>query len=171
MRLLIVPMDLLILRHGKAGERGGDVPDEERSLTKKGIRDIRRVSRWMTRSGTVPDLIVSSPLPRAKETAEIVADRIAFPGEIALWDELMPGPDPALVSERLGELEGASLPLLVGHEPQLSSLAALLIGAGADARIVLEKGGIAKIGNLSPGIGGTGDLQWLLTLRQVRDMV
>jgi len=163
-------MDLLILRHGKAGDRHEGVPDEGRTLTKKGTRDIRRVSRWMARSGIMPDAILSSPLPRAKETAEIVADRLAFGGEITCWDELAPGPDPAAVAAKLGELEGASLPLLVGHEPQLSSLIALLIGAGSDARIVLEKGGIARIGDLSTGAGGTGGLQWLLTLRQIREM-
>jgi len=163
-------MDLLILRHGKAEDRADGVADEGRTLTKKGIRDIRRVSRWMARSGTVPDLIMSSPLARAKETAEIVADRIAFGGEITFWEELAPGPDPAAVAARLGELEGASLPLLVGHEPQLSSFIGLLIGAGEDARITLEKGGIARIGNISPGNGALGELHWLLTLRQVRDM-
>ena len=163
-------MDLLVLRHGKAEDRGGDVPDEERHLTKKGIRDIRRVSRWMARSEVVPDIIVSSPLARAKETAEIVADRIGFAGEVVRWDELAPGPDPSAVTARLGELEGASLPLLVGHEPQLSSLISLLIGAGEEARITLEKGGIARIGDLSTGVGGTGGLQWLLTLRMIRDM-
>jgi phosphohistidine phosphatase len=163
-------MDLLILRHGKAVDRREGLPDGERTLTKKGTRDIRRISRWMARSGVIPDVIVSSPLPRAKETAEIVADRIGFGGSVSLWDELAPGPDPAAVVARLGELEGASLPLLVGHEPQLSSLIALLIGAGADARITLGKGGIARIGELSTAVGGTGGLLWLLTLRQIRDM-
>jgi phosphohistidine phosphatase len=163
-------MDLLILRHGKAEDRGEGVADESRTLTKKGIRDIRKVARWMARSEVIPDVIVSSPLPRAKETAEIVADRIGYGGDVSLWDELAPGPDPAAVVARLGELGGASLPLLVGHEPQLSSLIALLIGAGADARITLGKGGIARIGELSTLDGGTGGLQWLLTLRQIRDM-
>jgi len=170
LRLLIVPMDLLILRHGKAEERGEGVDEESRTLTKKGIRDIRRVSRWMARSGNIPDLIVSSPLARAKETAEIVADRIAFGAEITFWDELMPGRDPASIAAKVGELEGPSLPLIVGHEPQLSALLALLIGAGPDARILLDKGGIARIGDLSTGAGGTGMLQWLLTIRQIRDM-
>jgi phosphohistidine phosphatase len=169
-RLFIIPMDLLILRHGRAEDRSEGVPDESRSLTKKGIRDIRRVARWMTASGVVPDRIVSSPLLRAKETAEIVAGRTGFPGEIAFWDELRPGAGVAGVVSRLGELEGASLPLLAGHEPLLSSLVGVLIGAGEGARIVLDKGGVARIGNLIPEPVWHGDLLCLLTVRQMRDM-
>ena len=146
------------------------VPDDERTLTKKGTRDIRGVARWMSRSGNVPDLIVSSPVPRARETAEIVGERIAFPGEIAFWDELRPGSSVAGILPRLGDLERASLPLIVGHEPLLSSLVSSLIGAGEGARILIGKGGVAKIGNLFLNQGGRGELQWLLTVRQMRDM-
>ena len=163
-------MDLLILRHGKAGERVMGVPDDERTLTTKGTRDIRGVARWMSRTGSVPDLIVSSPVPRARETAEIVGERIAFPGEIAFWEELRPGSSVGDLLPRLGDLDGASLPLLVGHEPLLSSLVPALIGAGEGARILIGKGGMARIGNLSQNPEGGGELQWLLTVRQMRDM-
>jgi len=165
-----VPMDLLILRHGRAEDRGGGIPDGERHLIKKGIRDIRLVSRWMVRAGTVPDLIVSSPLVRARETAETVAKETGLQGGITLWEELRPGAASSAVAARFGELAGATLPLITGHEPQLSSLLAFLIGAETDARINLEKGGIAMVGDFAPGLGDTGSLQWLLTPRTIRDM-
>jgi phosphohistidine phosphatase len=163
-------MDLLVLRHGKAEARGGGGPDGDRTLTKKGIRDIRRVARWMAWSGIIPDLIVSSPLARAKETAEIMVERFPHVEDIAFWDELAPGSEPGTIAARFGELQGTTLLLVVGHEPQLSSLIALLIGAGEDAHIVLEKGGIARIGNLASQSGRWGELLWLLTVQQVRDM-
>ena len=163
-------MDLLILRHGRAEDRDGGITDGERHLMEKGIRDIRRVSRWMVRVGAVPDLIVSSPLARARETAEIVAEETGPGGEVALWEELRPGMAPAAVAVRLGELAGASLPLIVGHEPQLSSLLGILIGAGADACISLKKGGLARVGDLTPGSGEAGTLLWLLTPRMIRGM-
>jgi phosphohistidine phosphatase len=166
----IVLMDLLILRHAKAGDRSEGKPDDARTLTKKGIRDIRRVSRWMIRSGSLPDVIVTSPLARAKETAEILARSISFDGDVALWEELRPEQPSSAVVDRLSELGEGSLPLLVGHEPQLSSLVASLIGAGSDARIRLEKGGIARIRNIPMHPGGTGELQWLLTPRLFRDI-
>jgi len=164
-------MDLLILRHGKAETRGEPGKDDaSRLLTPKGAREIRVVSKWMAGCGIAPDLIASSPLKRARETAEIVADGISYGLEVAIWDELGPGSDPEAIRERLAGLPDVSMVLLVGHEPHLSHLIAWLVGAGEDARIALGKGGIAKIRDFSPDSGARGELLWLLTPDQIRDM-
>jgi len=169
--LLQTPMDVLILRHGKAGKRVTDgMADGDRLLTPKGAKEIRGVARWMAKAGISPGVIATSPLPRARETAEIVANGISFEGEVARWDELGPGPDPETVADRLAGLPEATLVLLVGHEPQLSGLVAHLAGAGAGARIALGKGGMAMIQRYDPASGISGELAWLLTPDQIRDM-
>lgn len=164
-------MDILILRHGKAEKRdgaGGD--DAARLLTPKGAREIRVVSRWMAGCGIAPDLIASSPLKRARETAEIVAEEISHRQEITIWNELEPGSDPDALRERLKGLPDVNMVLLVGHEPHLSQLITCLIGAGEGTRIEIGKGGMAKIGEFSPDSGSAGVLEWLLTPDQIRDM-
>ena len=168
---LFLRMDVLILRHGKAEKRGEARKDDaDRLLTRKGAREIRAVSGWMVANRIAPDVVATSPLKRARETAEIAADGISFRGEISVWDELGPGPGPEAVRERLEALPDAQVILLVGHEPQLSELIALLIGAGGGSRIALGKGGLAKIGGLSPGGGEGGVLEWLITPDQIREM-
>lgn len=164
-------MDIFILRHGKAGKRdgaGGD--DAARPLTPKGAREIRVVSRWMAGCGIVPDLIASSPLKRALETAEIVAEEILHKQEIAVWNELEPGSDPDTLRKRLKVLPDVNMVLLVGHEPHLLQLIKCLIGAGGGTRIEIAKGGMAKIGDFPPDTGSAGILEWLLTPDQIRDM-
>jgi len=122
----------------------------------------------MARAGLVPDLVASSPLKRALGTAEVVAGKVFPGGEIALWEELEPGSDPASLKERLAGLTGVNLVLLVGHEPQLSRVIALLTGAGGEARIALAKGGMAKVQDFSPDTGAPGELVWLLEPGQMR---
>ena len=163
-------MDILILRHGKAGKREAGRDDAARLLTPKGGREIRAVARWIAGGEAAPDVIATSPLKRARETAEIVADELSYAGEIALWDELEPGSDPDALVKRLTGLPDAKTVLLVGHEPQLSHLIARLMGAGGASRIEIGKGGMAMIRGFSPQSGSAGALTWLLTLDQIRDM-
>jgi len=164
------PMDILILRHGKAEKRETGVDDAGRLLTSKGGREIRVVSKWMAGCGISPDLIASSPLKRALETAEIVAEEISQKQEIAVWDVLEPGSDPDALKERLKGLPDVKMVLLVGHEPHLSQLITCLIGAGEGTRIEIGKGGMAKIREFSPNSGSAGILEWLITQSQIRDM-
>ncbi len=113
-------MDILILRHGKAEKREAGRDDSARLLTPRGAREIRAVSKWIAGLGIAPDIIASSPLKRARETAEIVADEFSYGQEIALWNELEPGSDPETLRKRLAGLPDANMVLLVGHEPHLS---------------------------------------------------
>jgi phosphohistidine phosphatase len=152
-------MELFILRHGKASREpppGGT--DDDRTLTSRGRKDIARVAGWMEETGIEPDAIGSSPLLRARETAGIVAGTLHRKAVTGCWDELRPGGDLDALTARI--LPAGDLVLIVGHEPQLSALAARII-SGAGARIRLGKGGLAMIGEIDSA--GHGELRWLLT--------
>ncbi len=148
---------LHLLRHAHAGdafEWQGD--DARRPLTNKGRKQAERLGRFMCEHGIRPDVIVSSPLLRALQTAEIVATELGMTvrrdprlgsgfGRQELW---------ALLDEL-----GAREPLLVGHEPDLG----LLLSYLADApRLPMRKGTLATV-DLETRLGdGEGILRWLL---------
>ncbi len=142
------PTALLLLRHGIAEERGGGRADEERALTDRGRRRTEAVARRLADLGLVVDRLLSSPLVRARQTAEIAVAAGLAPG-LALWGGLAPGADPL---PRLQEWCSIPSPAgqapwslgLVGHEPDLGRLAARLIGAPAGA-ISLRKAGVAVL--------------------------
>ncbi len=142
------PTELLLLRHGIAEERGDGRPDAERALTDRGRRRTEQVARRLVDLGLGVDRLVSSPLVRARQTAEIAVAAGLAP-ELVLSDALAPGADPlpqlqawwpsaASAGQRPRRLG------LVGHEPDLSRLAARLIGAGAGA-IALRKAGVVLL--------------------------
>jgi phosphohistidine phosphatase len=148
---------LHLLRHAHAGDAfEWDGDDSRRPLTGKGRKQAERLGRFMCEHGIRPDVIVSSPLLRALQTAEIVATELGMTvrrdarlasgfGKHELW---------ALLDEL-----GAREPLLVGHEPDLSSLLSYL----ADApRLPMRKGTLATV-DLETRLGdGEGVLRWLL---------
>jgi phosphohistidine phosphatase len=164
-------MDLYLLRHGRAGTRVLDPQqDGARPLTPAGRDGIRAAARWIAGRGITIDLIAASPLTRAQETAAIVAGHLALEDRVAVWDELRPDANPAAVLDRLSSACTGAAPLgpdgavlLVGHEPCLSGLIGILIAGSEDVRILLPKGGLAKIRDLVPGPAASGRLAWLVT--------
>ena len=151
---------LLILRHGKSDWSHLGVPDDDRPLNKRGRRDAPRIGRLLLDEEMVPDLILTSPARRARETATLVAQACAFDGEIAVWDELYPG-DPAdhlAVLRRQDDTHRCIL--LVAHNPGLESLLDLLAGrqrrlpTAALAQVSLA---IRRWSELRPGV--TGELE------------
>jgi len=160
-------MDLFILRHGKAGTSDHSDPgDSERHLTRQGREEIAEIGAWMRAQQLKFPIIASSPLPRAAETAAIIARVLGEPKEVTSWDALATGYPPAAVLGKIAEIMHENRVLLVGHEPQLSSLISLLISKGHDCGIILKKGGIARI--RFPGEPGQGELLWLLPPRLIR---
>jgi phosphohistidine phosphatase len=139
-------LEIYLVRHGLAEERGGAKPDAERALTKKGRRRTKKAMRGFAKTGARPKLILSSPLVRAWETAEILA-KVLDASEPRVEEDLAPGGEPARVLERLRAEDRESV-ALVGHEPDLSELAALLGGG----RVELDKAAIARLdGDPEPG--------------------
>jgi phosphohistidine phosphatase len=113
-----------LIRHAEAGD---DAPrDESRALTARGRADARRLGRVLARRGVRFTTIVTSPLVRAVQTAEIVAAATEYRGRMAATDLLVPEADPAAVVAFLTTLADEKSVALVAHEPILSALAAVL---------------------------------------------
>jgi phosphohistidine phosphatase len=136
-------MRLLIIRHAIAVDRGTpDIADEERPLTRRGIRRFRSAARGLARLVPKPDAIFTSPLLRARQTARVAA---------RAWGGPKPEETGALAG---GEFEEVAVTLsgfsdetvvIVGHEPQLSAVLARLLGDAEADRVVFKKGGVALL--------------------------
>ena len=153
-------MRIYFLRHGKAEDRAewrGD--DASRPLTAAGEEEMRREAKSMRVMGLMPDVIVTSPLVRARRTAEIVAEELGLGARLVDDDRLAWGFD----VRRLEQVAAAQAPaqaiMVVGHEPDFSATVAALIGGGD---VVFKKGGLARVDAAAPVAGG-GQLVWLLT--------
>jgi phosphohistidine phosphatase len=158
-------MYLYFLRHGKAEERSDSSRDFDRKLTFEGIAEMKDVALGFARLVGSVDMIFSSPLPRASQTAEIVAEAISAPaGALRTDDRLASG------ALGLGELQSLlhGLPadcrvIVVGHEPDLSTVVGRLTGAA----IELKKAGLAFV-EVSAVEPDRGVLRWLLTARHLQ---
>jgi phosphohistidine phosphatase len=131
-------MQLYFLRHGEADWPGWTKPDDERPLTDFGTKEVRQVARFLNRLKVKPDLIVSSPLPRALQTAEVAAEQLKT--KLRQDEALEPG-------FGLGEFgtvlkrHHSKVLMLVGHEPDFSSVISALTGGF----IKMSKAGVALI--------------------------
>ncbi len=152
-------IELYLLRHAHAGDPAkwrGD--DSERPLSSKGRDQAERLGRHLAAIGFSTDALIASPRARARETAEIVAERLGVPVRL---DERLAAPLSAAVVERiLADAGDPVRPVLVGHDPDFSELLALLTGAGA---ITLRKGALARVDIERPLTLGGGLLGWLLS--------
>jgi phosphohistidine phosphatase len=158
-------LDLYLLRHGEAGKSlAAAATDSKRSLTEDGRKEVKRVAASLGVLGIHFDRIVSSPLSRAAETANLVAATTNPRVRVELWDELKPEGDPKRLWARLAGLGRESTVLIVGHEPYLSSLIAGIIDAKS-ARLVLKKAGLARVNVAVLGPDIKGELRWLLSPR------
>ncbi len=161
--------DLLLLRHGIAEERSPDRIDAERELTAAGRARTRAVLERAAWLGLRADRLLSSPLARARQTAEIARDAGLGPA-LELAQALEPGGDPLplLPAWRTQAEGGTAAPcrlMLVGHEPDLGLLAARLLGAPPGA-IALRKAGLALLSlpvlPAGAALAGTARLEWLV---------
>jgi len=166
----VTNVDIYILRHGKAEKRSSAVHgDTGRALTGEGRTEILGVAEFLASRDVVFGCVATSPYVRALETAQIVTKALGNRGLLIQWEELTPGSGiEALESRITSRNEDESL-LLIGHEPLLGKFTGYMISGGGDAAIALGKGGLAKIRNarLDPV---SGELQWLLTVRQILSM-
>ncbi|MFY9800256.1 MAG: phosphohistidine phosphatase SixA [Methanoregula sp.] len=163
-------MDLFVLRHGKAGQPSNGPDDNKRALTADGKDEMRIVGKWMRQKKFKFDVIATSPLTRAYETAKIVARSLARKDRLAVWEELAPGGDLDTICYQAAQFGDDAAVLVVGHEPQLSMLIGRIISGNDSASLILAKGGLAKIRNYSFDKRPSGDLQWLLTPKQMMAM-
>jgi phosphohistidine phosphatase len=150
-------VQLCLLRHAHAGDRETwDEPDELRPLTEKGRRQSARLGTFLAAAGFAPDLIVASPLVRARQTAEIVADLLGL--AVRIEPRLGEALDLAALDQILEDAGSPARPVLVGHDPDFSEIVTELVGAP----ILMRKGALACIDVERPLSPGEGDLRWLL---------
>ena len=160
-------MELLIVRHAAAVPHGTPgIPDDERPLTPQGEERFREAAAGLAGLLRCPDAILTSPLPRARRTAEIAAEAWQAPG---VEDA------PALASGRFEDLakalsrfSGDALVAVFGHEPHVSSLLGRLIGGHGES-LPFKKGAAALVELPGPLTQG-GSLVWFLPPRVLRDL-
>lgn len=164
--------ELYIMRHGIALTRGsaGISDDAKRPLTPEGKKKTREIARGLARLGFDVDWIVTSPLVRAVETAEIVSESFAssIPSDHA--EALRPGGSPEALISFLAKHPNRKRVLVVGHEPDLSEMAARLVGAGRHTNLALRKGGCCLITFSEFPPKSPGQLVWWLTPRVLRKL-
>lgn len=163
-------VQLYLIRHAPASERGKEWPDDrKRPLTEDGARKMRRVAKGLVRLGAEFDVILTSPLVRAQQTAQIVASAFDTPPSVVTTASLAPdGTFTALLAD-LQKHSRHSRIALVGHEPSLGELASRF--TKARRRFEFKKGGACRIDIESIPPVGPGVLQWFATpaiLRAVR---
>ena len=161
-------MKLYLLRHADAGEASaeGYTTDAARALTPKGIKRTRQLANALRQMEITFDVILSSPLIRAQQTAEIVARSLGSEKQLRLVSQLAPD---AALTDTLTLIESAgpktnSL-LLVGHEPNLSRLISLLCTGGTNLGLTLKKGGLCRLELTEVKSGPCATLEWLLSPR------
>jgi phosphohistidine phosphatase len=161
-------LELLIVRHGIAVEPGtGGMSDAERPLTDEGEKKFREAARGLAKLLPIPDVLLSSPLLRARQTAEIAA---AAWGKVRVAiDERLAGGSVDDILSAVQEHGRGELVVIVGHEPDVSHLAAKLLGSGYAARLAFKKGGAAlfDVGD-KPRRGG--QLVWFASQKLLRSL-
>lgn len=137
-------MNVYIVRHAEAIERGStNIPDGDRYLTPKGRSLFRKTAKNMIRAGAAPDVIVTSPLVRSVQTAEILCEKMGFKGECLVAGALAPGFALPGLRKILSELPPLREIALVGHDPDLSDLLVSLLPLGDGFR--LKKGAVVAL--------------------------
>jgi len=164
--------ELYIMRHGIAAARTVTtiMDDAKRALTSEGKQKMREIASGLVRVGLDLDWLVSSPLVRAVETAEIVDEALDSKPPLDFCDALRPGGEPEALLTFLAKRPNRRRVLVVGHEPDLGELAARLIGAGRSASMPIKKGGCCLITFSEFPPKTPGRLTWWLPPRIIRKL-
>ena len=160
-------VELYLIRHGLAAERGDAYPDDsKRPLTSNGIARLRKQTRGLNALGIGFDMIVTSPLVRARQTADTIAQELKSKPAVVSSDSLAPAGTTAAVIQEIVKHQRKPRIALVGHEPNLGELAARLIGARAP--LEFKKGGVCRIDFEVLPPKGVGQLRWFVTPKMLR---
>jgi len=167
-------MNLYFLRHGLAveGDEFDYSSDDARQLTPKGKKQLRAVAAALRTIEPRLDMIWSSPLVRARQTAEIIAAKLKLKKQLARADELKPGGAAKKLVQKINRLK--PMPeniLLVGHEPDFSELISLFVTGQPGGGFALKKSGLAKLEIEKLRAGKCAILAWLLTPAQMKLMI
>lgn len=166
---MAAPAEIYLVRHAIAAERGEDWPDDDkRPLTARGVARFKESVTGLARLDVAVDEIFTSPLVRAKQTAELLAAGLPGKPSVKVLDALSPGHAPGSVLAQLAKAAKRRRIALVGHEPGLGELAAHLIGAGR--ALPFKKGGVCRIDVESLTSRRAGALSWFVTPKVLRGL-
>ena len=161
-------MLVYFLRHASAGVSKSDpAKDEKRPLDREGVEQCSYVGRALAVLETHVDVIISSPLKRATQTAALIANELAYQRKIDLDPALRPGATFAQFRDLLTWYAGQEAIMVVGHNPNLSQfLGAIISDSGCEASLELKKGAVAKVEMRRT----SGTLQWCVTPKILRTL-
>jgi phosphohistidine phosphatase len=162
-------MRIILFRHGPAGKRDEERwPDDGlRPLTARGIERTRLAAVGLARLERTIGRVLSSPLKRAAETAELLAEALKGRVQVEAFDGLAPGRPFRAVLAKLSEFGPDDTTVLVGHEPDLGKLAGVLL-IGAPASLPLKKAGACAVAFDGTVVSGGGRLEWFLPAKVLR---
>lgn len=164
-------MELFILRHGEAGQRSPS-SDKIRPLTSAGKAEIFEIAKALKTIGLKFDLVVTSPLKRAYDTAMIVSDVFNIGSKVQVWNELAPEGKRSEVYRKISTIREEYSVLIVGHQPLLGEMVNEIIhkSKSSPCNFLLKKGGVVRIRLLRKSNIPKGELKWLLSPRILRNI-
>lgn len=161
------PYELYLIRHGVAEVQGDAWPDDtKRPLSEEGMSRLRKSTRGLAALGLSFDVVLTSPLVRTRQTADIVASAFDPRPPIVSADALAPGGSVQAVLADLEKQSRRKRIALVGHEPDIGELAARL--AGSRHPFEFKKGAVCRIDVATLPAAGPGTLRWFLTPKILR---
>lgn len=158
-------MQIYIIRHGKALDHHDPraTSDAMRWLVDEGRDEVATMATLLARLGVRPDLVLSSPLVRARETAEIIADALGVAVGVTLSDQLAPDGSPAGVLDEILSHGRPRHVVIAGHMPGVSQFGGYLIHHDPDAGFGFQTGAVARIELPDDALlPGTGRLRWMI---------
>jgi len=161
------PYELYLIRHGVAEERGEAWPDDtKRPLSEDGIERLKKEARGLAVIVDGFHVMLTSPLVRTRQTAEVIAAAFASKPTIVAVDSLAPGGGYQALLADLQKQARRSRIALVGHEPGIGELAARLVGSRHPFEF--KKGAICRIDVETVPPAGPGALRWFLPPKVLR---
>ena len=161
-------MEIYIIRHAIATAREGKkYRNDDRPLTKEGIGKMKQAAQGIRRIVREVDVIISSPLIRASDTARIVAKALKHKHKIVVCRELLPDASTDAVLQYLTKFKETARVMIVGHEPLLGSIASALLGSTTSI-VELKKGAFCGISIAKLPASTAGTLLWHLSPKQLR---
>ena len=154
------------MRHGPAGNRGDVEDDFHRPLTKAGTEQTASAAKGLRAISVKPDALLSSPLTRALQTAEIVAKELGL--KVSIVDALAAGATPGEILEAIRERDGDVL--IVGHDPDFSALVSYLLAGETQTFMDFSKSGIVALRFKQKPEHAAGSLLWYMRRKQLASL-
>lgn len=159
---------LFFMRHGPAVEKTSILYDDrDRPLTEDGIKRVSAAAKGLSKAAGDFDIILTSPLKRAFQTAALVAGRLDAEKKIEICSELAPRTSFNKLMQALERYKNRNRILLVGHEPDLSMAVSMLLGA-RNSSVQMKKGAVCRVDVDGLPPDGTAQLVWLMQPRALR---